>query len=353
MIGKVLAVGLVCAGMAMGQTATAPVASTAAVDPAASGAAAAPAKAYTFDVVSIRQNNTPLRGQRGIPQSGPTADGYRLTNDNLLLVLLAAYVPQAGGATFYGLAQIKGIPDWSERYDIDARISDTDRAAWQNPAEQKVMLQAMLQAMLADRCKLAVHREIKEGPVYMLVVDKGGPKFKVTDPTVEHPGGMPMPWGGVLFPGGMNGDGMRMYGASMTTFASYVSSILSNMGLKRSHGSGQDRSDRQVRHYDKAASSLGVCAGRATGRNSSVRSWWYFDLFEAERSWPDAGVGGGPGGDAGHRPHRAALSELAPPKRVNMKKLPRARREEITRAAPSGRSRSASGPASSTHAPAR
>jgi len=90
----------------------------------------------------------------------------------------------------------------------------------------------MLQTMLVERCKLAVHREIKEGPVYMLVVDKGGPKFKVTDPTVEHPGGMPMPWGGVLFPGGMNGDGMRMYGASMTTFASYVSSILSNMGLK-------------------------------------------------------------------------------------------------------------------------
>jgi len=225
MIGKVLAVGLVCAGMAMGQTATAPVASTAAVDPAASGAAAAPAKAYTFDVVSIRQNNTPLRGQRGIPQSGPTADGYRLTNDNLLLVLLAAYVPQAGGATFYGLAQIKGIPDWSERYDIDARISDADRAAWQNPAEQKVMLQAMLQAMLADRCKLAVHREIKEVPVYSLVVAKGGPKFKETDPTVEHPAGYKLPWGGeITMTFSNDGGSYKMYGISMASFATWFSS---------------------------------------------------------------------------------------------------------------------------------
>jgi len=225
MIGKVLAVGLVCAGMAMGQTATAPVASTAAVDPAASGAAAAPAKAYTFDVVSIRQNNTPLRGQRGIPQSGPTADGYRLTNDNLLLVLLAAYVPQAGGATFYGLAQIKGIPDWSERYDIDARISDADRAAWQNPAEQKVMLQAMLQAMLADRCKLAVHREIKEVPVYSLVVAKGGPRFKETDPTVEHPSGYKLPWGGeITMTFSNDGGSYKMYGISMASFATWFSS---------------------------------------------------------------------------------------------------------------------------------
>jgi len=211
--------------MAMGQTATAPVASTAAVDPAASGAAAAPAKAYTFDVVSIRQNNTPLRGQRGIPQSGPTADGYRLTNDNLLLVLLAAYVPQAGGATFYGLAQIKGIPNWSERYDIDARISDADRAAWQNPAEQKVMLQAMLQAMLADRCKLAVHREIKEVPVYSLVVAKGGPKFKETDPTVEHPAGYKLPWGGeITMTFSNDGGSYKMYGISMASFATWFSS---------------------------------------------------------------------------------------------------------------------------------
>jgi uncharacterized protein (TIGR03435 family) len=190
----------------------------------------AAAKVYAFDVVSIRHNISEENGDIG----KVTADGYRMINNLVYVVIRTAYLPQTAGSTHYSLGQMKGLPGWvnTEKYDLDARISGEDRAAWQNPAEQKAMLQSMLQTMLVERCKLAVHREIKEGPVYMLVVDRGGPKFKVTDPTVEHPGGMPMPWGGVLFPGGMNGDGMRMYGASMTTFASYVSSILSNMGLK-------------------------------------------------------------------------------------------------------------------------
>ena len=216
MIVKILAVGFVFAGMAVGQT-VAPVTT-------ATRTKTAPSKAYAFEVISIRQNNTSLRGQTGIPQSGPTADGYRLANDSLLLVLLAAYVPQTGGATFYGLDQIIGRPDWSERYDIGARISDEDRTAWQNPAEQKVMLPAMLQAMLAERCKLAVHREVKEGAVISLVLAKGGPKFKETDPTVEHPAGYKLP-GGAEEVMTFTKDGMsrNMYGISMASLASMLS----------------------------------------------------------------------------------------------------------------------------------
>jgi uncharacterized protein (TIGR03435 family) len=37
---------------------------------------------------------------------------------------------------------------------------------------------AMLQALLAERFKLVAHKEDRPGPVYALVVDKGGPKFK-------------------------------------------------------------------------------------------------------------------------------------------------------------------------------
>jgi len=201
MIGKILLAGFVCAGIAMAQSPNPPKAA-APMTPAA-------AKVYAFDVVSIRHNISEENGDIG----KVTADGYRMINNLVYVVIRTAYLPQTAGSTHYSLGQMKGLPGWvnTEKYDLDARISGEDRAAWQNPAEQKAMLQSMLQTML---------------------VEKGGPKFKVTDPTVEHPGGMPMPWGGVLFPGGMNGDGMRMYGASMTTFASYVSSILSNMGLK-------------------------------------------------------------------------------------------------------------------------
>ena len=233
MIGKVLAVGLACAGMAMGQTAMTPAQAGAAATPTAPATAAtatnaaptAPAKAYAFEVISIRQNKTPpqvLRPGSGLPQFGPTGDGYRMTNMSMIVPIITAYVPQVAGSASYTPDQIKGLPDWtnSERYDIDARIGDEDRAEWQKPEAQKAMLQAMLQAMFAERCKMTVHREVKEVGVSSLVVAKGGPKFKETDPAVEHPDGMKLPWGGTLVP---NQNGMNFYGTTMASFASTMS----------------------------------------------------------------------------------------------------------------------------------
>ena len=40
----------------------------------------------------------------------------------------------------------------------------------------------MLQALLADRFKFQFHREMRELPVYALVVGKNGPKFKESPP---------------------------------------------------------------------------------------------------------------------------------------------------------------------------
>jgi uncharacterized protein (TIGR03435 family) len=40
----------------------------------------------------------------------------------------------------------------------------------------------MVQALLADRFKLATHRETREGRVYELTIAKGGPKLRDTDP---------------------------------------------------------------------------------------------------------------------------------------------------------------------------
>jgi uncharacterized protein (TIGR03435 family) len=229
MIGKILLAGFVCAGMAVGQTASTPK-STAAVVPTTT---AAPAKAYAFEVVSIRQNISDMQGDNVQPEIGkPTADGYRMTNYPLSMVINTAYVPQVGGTAFYSEGHVMGLPTWvnMERYDIDARISEGDRAAWQNPAEQKVMLQSMLQAMLVERCKLAVHREIKDASVYSLVVGKDGIKFKETDPTIGPPSGTKLPWGGVLHPGGTDDRTMIFYGASMASLASFLSNIVSNMG---------------------------------------------------------------------------------------------------------------------------
>src|SRR5207249_5172791 len=66
--------------------------------------------------------------------------------------------------------QVSG-PDWmkSARFDIVAKIpSDT-------PKEQVPL---MLQTLLAERFKLAIHRETKDLPMYALVVGRNGPKMK-------------------------------------------------------------------------------------------------------------------------------------------------------------------------------
>jgi uncharacterized protein (TIGR03435 family) len=68
-------------------------------------------------------------------------------------------------------------PDWfnSEHFDITAKIPD---------GATKEQFSSMLQNLLADRFQVKLHREIKELPIYALVVGKGGPKMK---PSEEPP----------------------------------------------------------------------------------------------------------------------------------------------------------------------
>jgi uncharacterized protein (TIGR03435 family) len=73
--------------------------------------------------------------------------------------------------------QITG-PDWigSERFDIVAKMPD---GASKDDASK------MLQALLEDRFKLAVHRDNQEHPVLALVVGKKGPKMKESPTAAE------------------------------------------------------------------------------------------------------------------------------------------------------------------------
>jgi len=173
---------------------------------------AAPAK--TFDVVSIRQNLSQT-GQMSL-KLVPTPTGFQVNGMPLMIVLMTAYTPKAGGLF---LNNIDNLPDWArrDRYDIDARISDADRAAWNDPKNQPAILQQMLQTMLADRFKLVVHRTTKEVPVYELVVGKDGPKLTETKPDEPLPAGQVLPDGGVVVPGK---DGPRFYNFSMGLLAS-------------------------------------------------------------------------------------------------------------------------------------
>jgi uncharacterized protein (TIGR03435 family) len=75
--------------------------------------------------------------------------------------------------------QIIGGPAWvnSEGFDIEAK---GDHSA------SDAQLGQMVQSLLADRFKLALHRETRQLPVYALVVAKNGPKIR--ESTAARPG---------------------------------------------------------------------------------------------------------------------------------------------------------------------
>lgn len=153
-------------------------------------------KTWRFAVVSIRQNKS--GGPRNFGAATP--DGYQTRNTFLAATIITAYVPTTPGMSIYPDDQILGLPDWAygdnNHYDIDAKVDDADLQDWQNAVKQPEMMREMLQAMLADRLKLVVHRSTKEGPVYSLVVAKNGPRFKETNPAEPHPNAYSFPGGG-------------------------------------------------------------------------------------------------------------------------------------------------------------
>lgn len=183
-------------------------------------------KAWTFEVVSVRQSVSAGPQGRAAQQYGPTADGYRMTNMPLMVLLMTAYVPQGDGTALF-TNNIAGMPDWarSEGYDIYAKVGEADLDDWRNPAMQKAMLRSMLQALLADRFKLAAHPETKVVPVYALVPAKSGPRFKESIPDEPHPGTMAIPGGGGYMAPGDGGGKVRFIDTTMNAFASILSNL--------------------------------------------------------------------------------------------------------------------------------
>jgi uncharacterized protein (TIGR03435 family) len=66
----------------------------------------------------------------------------------------------------------------NRRYDIEAVAEVNSIPPGSSAKVRNEKLRVMLQNLLADRFKLAVHREVKNEAVYAIVVAKGGPKLK-------------------------------------------------------------------------------------------------------------------------------------------------------------------------------
>lgn len=73
---------------------------------------------------------------------------------------------------------VKGYPSWvdTDRYEFIAKVAPEDLHAWQQlSVDQR---RVVMRAILADTVKLKMQLDATPQPVYLLIVDKHGPKLK-------------------------------------------------------------------------------------------------------------------------------------------------------------------------------
>jgi uncharacterized protein (TIGR03435 family) len=185
--------------------------------------AAAPAiDAPAFEVASVKLS-TPQERIIGLF----TYPGGRITASNYTLQMLIeeAYSVQP--------FQISGGPRWmgDDRYSLEAKPPASAKSSkltppypkWPPNEEQRLMLQTLL----GDRFHLQLHRETKEGAVYMLAV--GGKELKLMPaksaddyPWVGRPGG-----------GAISGTGIAGTNATMQLLATRLTAYLKRPVIDR------------------------------------------------------------------------------------------------------------------------
>jgi uncharacterized protein (TIGR03435 family) len=170
------------------------------------GAPAAPPqkRPLAFEVASIRPHDGPLHVIRGFSPSGPrlTLEGY-----NLVEFILEAY-----NLKNYQVSLGPAIALSDTYYDVVAKAEG-------DGSPTKAEFRQMLQALLAERFKFKFHREMKDIPVYALVVGKTGPKFRESIPeALEAAGATPVNLHGV---NGRN-QNITMSEASMESVADFI-----------------------------------------------------------------------------------------------------------------------------------
>jgi len=127
-----------------------------------------------FEVASIKPNKGCGDGPDG---AAPSPGRLSLPCVSLRDLIVSAYGEFADGSTVSARikkSDILGGPAWldTDLYDLNAKA--------EGGAPLGLMAGPMLQRLLEDRCKLKLHRESREAPVYSLSVAKGGLKIQTT-----------------------------------------------------------------------------------------------------------------------------------------------------------------------------
>jgi bla regulator protein BlaR1 len=134
---------------------------------------AAQAAAPAFEVASIKPNNSDdHRVMFRMAPGGRT----EISDASAKMLIVMSYNLKPN--------QLSGGPSWldSTKYDISAKAPEGS----DDPERSKLMMQTLL----ADRFKLAIHRETKDMPIYELVVGKNGPKLKASAEAADQHKGM-------------------------------------------------------------------------------------------------------------------------------------------------------------------
>jgi uncharacterized protein (TIGR03435 family) len=136
-----------------------------------------------FDVASIKQNKSNGKPTSNIPLTqgnaySPSGGRFSATNQSIFICILFAYKVSLTEAW----DQFKHLPQWArtESFDIQAK---TDI-----PNPTKDQMRQMMQSLLEDRFKLAVHRESRQVPIFALVLAKPGKLGPQLEP---HPADSP------------------------------------------------------------------------------------------------------------------------------------------------------------------
>jgi bla regulator protein blaR1 len=195
-----------------------------------------------FESVYIQPNKTgtpmaPFRIFSNPPGIGVafrfTAEGFAATNATLHMLIRQVY----GVQDF----QVAGGPDWinSERYDVDTKFTSSEADDRSKLVDQRRL---MLQALLANRFKLALHHETRDVPVYELVIAKYGPTLHEAAPGDTYANGLKLPANGhplgvglwSLKQGQLTGQG-----ASIAQLASQLSTRLGRMVVDKTGLTGK------------------------------------------------------------------------------------------------------------------
>jgi len=128
-----------------------------------------------FEVASVKLDTKCDTGGLSSGRSTPgRIDSQCADLRDLILTAYGIYGDGGNPAPGSFRMQVVGGPAWMDatRYDIAAKPAG-------NPPRSQ-MYGPMLQSLLEDRFRLKVHREPKEGPVYLLTPAKSGPKLRAT-----------------------------------------------------------------------------------------------------------------------------------------------------------------------------